>query len=242
MGKFLRSSTSRSGNPNESDPQGEQHSQVSRAFLERIIQDLHSFVQGWTAQLVFNRDEAGIADWEDRETKKVIVPAAMLGQTMHYGVSRNVKHILVIACVSAAGGPLLQDIITSQNSPTLHDHLKKQGVRFGRDFALKFNQKPYFNAGIFLDYVRTIFLPYVETFHGLTVFPQELAFLLMESGSKGRGLETALWESSEWAFFWTKPCHASRRWLRAMATKTKKTMPMEVGGGPPGRDADVNWE
>jgi hypothetical protein len=41
-------------------------------------------------------------------------------------------------------------------------NLNKQGVRFGRDFALKFNQKPYINAGIFLDYIRTVFLPYIE--------------------------------------------------------------------------------
>jgi hypothetical protein len=52
--------------------------------------------------IIHNPDEVGISDWEDRKMKKVIVPAAMLGQTTYDGVSRNVKHILVIACVLAA--------------------------------------------------------------------------------------------------------------------------------------------
>jgi hypothetical protein len=80
-------------------PQEGQRSQVSRAFPERIIQDLHNYVQGCVAELVFNLDEVGISDWEDRKTKKVTVPAAMPGQTIHYGVSRNVKHISMIACM-----------------------------------------------------------------------------------------------------------------------------------------------
>jgi hypothetical protein len=52
---------------------------------------------------VFNLDELGISDWEDRKTNKVIAPAAMFGKKMHYGISRNAKHISVLAYRSAAG-------------------------------------------------------------------------------------------------------------------------------------------
>jgi hypothetical protein len=54
------------------------------------------------AELVFNLDEVGISDWEHRKTKKVIAIAAMFGQTIHHGVSRNAKRISVISCLSAA--------------------------------------------------------------------------------------------------------------------------------------------
>jgi hypothetical protein len=128
---------------------------------------------------MFNLDEVGIPDWEDRKTKKVIALAVMFGQTRHHGVSRNVKHISVIACLSAAGESLLHYIVTPQNSPTVKAYLKKQGVRFGRDFALEFSQKPYFNAGIFLVYIRSILLPYIDTLHGRAVLAQEIAVLLM---------------------------------------------------------------
>jgi hypothetical protein len=73
--------------------------------------------------------------------------------------------------------------VTSQNSPTVQEHPKKQGVRFARFFALKFNQNPYFNAGIFLAYIRTILLPYIDTFHGLAAIAQKIAVLLMNNCS-----------------------------------------------------------
>jgi hypothetical protein len=82
----------------KSGAQEKQRSQVPRAFLERAIRYLHGYVQRCVAELVFNLDEVGISDWEDRKTKKFIIPAAMPGQTIHHGVSRNVKYISVLAC------------------------------------------------------------------------------------------------------------------------------------------------
>jgi hypothetical protein len=62
------------------------------------------------AELVFNLDEVGISDWEDRKTKTAIVSATRRGQTIHHEISRTVKHISAIACVSAAGESLTPDI------------------------------------------------------------------------------------------------------------------------------------
>jgi hypothetical protein len=44
---------------------------------------------------------------------------------------------------------------------------------------LKFSQKPYFNAGIFLADIRTIILPYNDTFRGRAVLAHEIAASLM---------------------------------------------------------------
>jgi hypothetical protein len=180
MGKFLHLWHSEAVIQTTSVPQEKQRSELPGSFLERIIQDLDEYGQGCVAELVFNLDEVGISDWEDRKTKKVSALAAMFGQTIHHGVSRNVKHISVIACLSAAGESLLLYMVTSQNSSTLQGYLNKQGVRFGRDFALKFSQKPYFNAPIFLASIRTILLPYIDTLRGLAVLAQENAVLLMD--------------------------------------------------------------
>jgi hypothetical protein len=64
------------------------------------------------AELVFNLDEVGLSDWEDRKmkTKTVIVPATMPGQTIHHEISRTVKHVSVIACISAAEESLTSDL------------------------------------------------------------------------------------------------------------------------------------
>jgi hypothetical protein len=63
-----------------------QRSQVPGTFLERIIQDLHDYIQGCVAELEFNLDELGISDWGDRKTKEVIALAVMLVRryTMEY--------------------------------------------------------------------------------------------------------------------------------------------------------------
>jgi hypothetical protein len=72
--------------------------------------------------------------------------------------------------------PLCSDIAAFA---TVQEHLKEQSVRFGRDFALKLDQKPYFNAGTFLAHIRTILLPYLDTFRGRAVLAHEIAVLLL---------------------------------------------------------------
>jgi hypothetical protein len=150
-------------------PQEEQRLQVPRAFLERTAQDLNDHVQGSISELIFNFDQVGISDWQDRKPKKV-VPAAMFDQTIDHGVSRNLKSVSVIACALAAGQSLLLYIVTSLNSSLVQGQLKMHDVCFGRDLTLKFHQKPHINVGIFLDYVRTVFLPYLVSSRGLAEF------------------------------------------------------------------------
>jgi hypothetical protein len=67
----------------KSASQEQQHLQGPRVFLERTVHDRNEHVQGCVAELVFNLDEMSSSDWEDRKTKTAIVPATMVGQTMH---------------------------------------------------------------------------------------------------------------------------------------------------------------
>jgi hypothetical protein len=52
---------------------------------------LREYVHGMEAELVFNLDEAGMSDWDDRKDKKVIVTKTMDGQTIHDTRSRITK-------------------------------------------------------------------------------------------------------------------------------------------------------
>jgi hypothetical protein len=88
----------------ESTAQEEQRSQMPGVFLERTIQNL--------AELIFNLGEVGTSDREDHKTRKAVVPAMMKGPTIHHGISRNVRHISVIACVPVAGESLPPYIVT----------------------------------------------------------------------------------------------------------------------------------
>jgi glutamine cyclotransferase len=58
----------------KSSPPEEQRLQVPRVFLQRTVQNLneYEYIQGCTAELVFNLDEIGISDWENRKARKVV--------------------------------------------------------------------------------------------------------------------------------------------------------------------------
>jgi hypothetical protein len=60
---------------------------VPKTFLETIIRDLNRDVQGCVGALVFNLEEFGISDWEDRKAMKVIAPANRGGQTIFHAIS-----------------------------------------------------------------------------------------------------------------------------------------------------------
>jgi hypothetical protein len=147
-------------------------------FLDKTVQDLNEHVQGCTAGLVFNLDEICISDWEDRKTRKVAVRAMTRGQAMHHGISRTVKHISVIACVGAAGESLIAYMIASQDSASVREQLKQDGVRFGAKFVLKSNREPCINAEIFLDYIQTVSLSNLAELGALNAFAADISVLL----------------------------------------------------------------
>jgi hypothetical protein len=71
--------------------------------------------------LAFNRDEVAVSEWEDRKSKKIIVPIAMGSQTIHHGVNRNAKQIAVTTCVAASGEHAIPYTTTSnQMVPCIH--------------------------------------------------------------------------------------------------------------------------
>jgi hypothetical protein len=165
----------------KSSPQESQRLKIPRCFLEQTLACISQFVQGRPIELVFNLDEVRISEWEDRKPKKVLVPISMRGQTVHHKVNRNLKHVLVLACVSAAGESLMPYISTSQDSLHVRRELKKKGVRFGTNLILKARQKPYINAECFLDYIRRVFLPNLNDLRILEEFTEEDAILLMDN-------------------------------------------------------------
>jgi hypothetical protein len=83
-------------------PQEKTRLTVPRVQLEEHIQTLKVHVAGKIAELIFNLDELGSADWENRKVKKVIPPAGVCKQDVYHTVSRRQRHIPLLAYVSAA--------------------------------------------------------------------------------------------------------------------------------------------
>jgi hypothetical protein len=83
----------------------------------------------------------------------------------------------------AAGESLKPYIITSPNSSPVQKQLRKHGVRFGRELILRSNHRPYVNGEIFLDFIKTVFLPYLAWLRGLAECSAEDTVLFMHNSS-----------------------------------------------------------
>jgi hypothetical protein len=96
-------------------PQKDARLQIPREFLLGTISGMEEAAQDCIRDLVFNLDETGVSEWEDRKSKKVVVLSAMSSQAIHHRVDRNLKHITVMTCFAARGKHGIPYVITSQN-------------------------------------------------------------------------------------------------------------------------------
>jgi hypothetical protein len=62
----------------KSTPQEDARLEISRIFLDKTVRCLGEYVHGMKAELVFNLDEVGVSEWEDRKDKKVAVAGVRL--------------------------------------------------------------------------------------------------------------------------------------------------------------------
>jgi hypothetical protein len=114
---------------------------------------MHETLQGCSVDLVFNLDKVGISDLEDRKPKKVVAPITLAAHDIHHRISRNVKQISIVRCISAGGECLIPYVVTSQDSAALHRALEATGMQMGKHLILKQRAKPYVNADLFENYL-----------------------------------------------------------------------------------------
>jgi hypothetical protein len=71
----------------KSSPHEEPCLQVPRIFLEETIRNMQETLQRYPADVVFNLDEVGISDWEDRKPKRVVIPVTVSAQCSQHSPS-----------------------------------------------------------------------------------------------------------------------------------------------------------
>jgi hypothetical protein len=103
MGQFNNVPPCRITFETRSSPQENQRLEVSQVFFEAAIEGIQTQVHNTCVESVFNLDENGISEWEDRVERKAIVPSAMGEQKMLHGIHRGLKHISVVTCISTGG-------------------------------------------------------------------------------------------------------------------------------------------
>jgi hypothetical protein len=115
-----------------SKPQEDTRLQVPRELLLGTISGMEEAMQGCIHDLLFDLEEIGVLEWEDRKSKKVVILSAMSRQTIRYGFNRNLKHITAITCAAASGEHVIPNIITSQESDDLREAPRKKALNSDR--------------------------------------------------------------------------------------------------------------
>jgi hypothetical protein len=94
-------------------PQEDPRLQVPRAYLDHYIDLVKKHIVGVRSRLVYNLDETGCSDWEIGKSFEGIIPSSMPAGSIHFPVTRKVKHQTMLVAINAAGEALCPLIVTS---------------------------------------------------------------------------------------------------------------------------------
>jgi hypothetical protein len=122
----------------------------------RLIKELVPFVP---TELLFNSDESGFSDWEERKPKCLLIPTEARETILHYSASRKIRHQTLACCVTAAVDAYCPLLLSS--NPATQTVFQHQ-IRDGIDVQMEISPSPYVNAEIFERYVDTVLIPAVE--------------------------------------------------------------------------------
>ena len=164
----------------KSIPQEDTRLSVPRDFLIQHIINLKNVIEGRMTELIFNLDEVGSSDWEDRKVKTVLVSSEVESRTVFHSVKRCGKHLSLLACISMAGDCLTPMLITNYK---ISDEIYEDGLREGEDVLIRHRDSPYMDKNYFLEYIKEVLIPYIVLVREKLNCPNEEAILLMDSCS-----------------------------------------------------------
>jgi hypothetical protein len=134
--------------------------QIPRSFLDDYIRLIQTYVPLVPTELIFNPDETGLSDWEERKSKPVIVPSDATQTPLHCPIDRGARHHTLLCCIFASGDAYTPLPITPRPSA---NRTFEKGVSTGIDLKLKIRLYSYVDADLFRKYIQEVFLPAVAT-------------------------------------------------------------------------------
>ena len=141
-------------------PQDEKRLNVSKETAKMHISNLLKYVNNIPTELILNLDEASSSDWQDKRSKKVIVPYGLSNERIEYAVERCSKKITICATISMAGDVLPPLIIS--NRVTIDQEIYDAGWREGQDFVYYHQKNSFMTKSIFQNYIFNHIVPYMN--------------------------------------------------------------------------------
>lgn len=131
---------------------------VPRIYLKEYLDLVEVLIKITLAELIYNIDESGLSDWEERKPKTVLVPTEIDTGDLHYPVNRGIRHVTLVATVSGGGDAFFPLIVTSD--PEL-ERIFDLGVRRDIDLSIHVGNSNYISKEVFNDHIINKFIPQV---------------------------------------------------------------------------------
>jgi hypothetical protein len=157
-------------------------------------------------ELLFNIDENGFSDWEERKPKCVLIPSKARETTLLYPASRKIRHQTLICCVTAAGDAYCPLLVSSD--PATRAVFEHQ-IRDGIDLQIEISPPPYVNAEIFERYADTVLIQAVEANRQLPGCDRKTSILFCDNCSAHMSNSMLEELARHWVLVLTYPPHMS---------------------------------
>jgi hypothetical protein len=141
-------------------PQENPRLQVPKQFLDDYVKIIKEYVPLVPTELIFNINECGFSDWEERRPKPVLIPAEFEGSVLHYPVNRAIIHQSLICCITTAGNTYCPLLVSTGHSIT---QVFNHGPRDRIDLKTQIAKSAYVTKEVFESYVDTVLMPAVES-------------------------------------------------------------------------------
>jgi hypothetical protein len=141
-------------------PQEKVRLEVLRCYREESLTLIKKIVPIVPTELLFNLDETGLSEWENRRSKPLLVPTQEQESTLNYPVNRSVRHHTLLCCVTASGDSYCPILIAPTASAR---NLFDTGVGDHIDLIIEVRQPAHATAELFHRYNMEVFFPALET-------------------------------------------------------------------------------
>jgi hypothetical protein len=145
-------------------PQDLPKRQIPRSYLDCYLPLIKSWVPFFPAELIFNLDETDLSDWKERKPRPVLIPTTAENTDLRDPGHRGSCHQTLVCCRSASGYAYCPLLLCSNPAALSIFHMQTGD---GIDLRIKVQPSRHLIKELFLEHVREVFLPAVESNRGL---------------------------------------------------------------------------
>jgi hypothetical protein len=139
-------------------PQEQTRCQVPLAFLDQYMALIKEWLPLAPGELIFNIDECGCSDGEERKAKPVLIRSRVRDATSHDPVDRGICYQTLVCCVTAAGDACCLRLVSGDRSVT---HIFNRGVRAGIGLKIAIASSLYVTQHVFNQDIDEVLIPAV---------------------------------------------------------------------------------